>query len=31
MSGPQLAKRWGVKSARTIYLLLDKYEQENAQ
>jgi len=31
MSGPKLAKRWGVKSSRTIYLILQKYERQQAR
>ncbi len=31
MSGPKLAERWGVKSSRTIYLILQKYKRAQAQ
>lgn len=31
MSGPKLAQRWGVKSSRTIYLIVKKYEQEQCR
>jgi hypothetical protein len=31
MSGPKLAERWGVNSHRTIYLILRKYQEEQAQ
>lgn len=30
MSGPKLAKKYGVRSTRTIYLILEKYRQEQA-
>lgn len=30
MSGPKLAKKYGVSSTRTIYLILQKYEREQA-
>ena len=31
MSGPKLAKKYGVGSTRTIYLTLEKYRREQAQ
>jgi hypothetical protein len=31
MSGPKLAKKYGVRSTRTIYLILQKYRQEQAR
>jgi hypothetical protein len=31
MSGPKLAKKHGVGSTRTIYLILQKYSQAQAQ
>jgi hypothetical protein len=31
MSGPKLAKKCGVGSTRTIYLILVKYRREQAQ
>jgi len=30
MSGSKLAEQWGVKSSRTIYLILQKYERQQA-
>lgn len=31
MSGPKLAKKYGVGSTRTIYLILEKYRREQTQ
>ena len=31
MSGPKLAEKSGVGSARTIYLILEKYRREQAR
>jgi hypothetical protein len=31
MSGPKLAKKYGVGSTRTIYLIVEKYRREQAQ
>jgi hypothetical protein len=31
MSGPKLAKKYGVGTTRTIYLILEKYRREQVQ
>jgi hypothetical protein len=31
MSGPKLAKKYGVGNTRTIYLILEKHRAEQAQ
>jgi hypothetical protein len=31
LSGPKLAKKYGVGSMRTMYLVLEKYRREQAQ